>query len=575
MATMTGLFAGSLALAAGLGIAFAIHEFRVAAELAEAVQSANTQQSLAEKALNEARFQSRRASEALRDVQTERDRTASALRDSEYQRERAQQALADAEKQRTRAETALSELQASRIEAESGRAEVRRLQTETYLDRGLRQCAQGDAVQGMLWLAEALTLASESSDLAEQARVARQNLAAWKSAVPRAKKQRSGSVVLDVNLDGSRVERGPLRPADLRPESPHWQPLFRYEDPLAVVFSGDARTALVLERQAKTIQAYLLGGGLASSPPPFERGKVFRSLAHPVACLTGNGRRALVQEEAGVAVVWDVLGRKTTTERPLISLGSRRVLALAIGPTGKRAAVLTTRSATASASQTTVVMVYDVDSGELIGERELPSSVPALLAFSHHARWLLAGDVVLDSRTLKPLADPLPFSEPMLSAAFSPAGTLLATTSARSIWLWDTSGKLLREIPSTRPIDEVVFDDDGVRALTRDRGHVQIWDVRTGRPVGPAIEAASGMQPFLSAALTPDGESLLLAASREAYRLPLPENDLPGTAEQLRLWVQVYTEAELAKDGSVRLLDETAWKARLESLRKSQNTAGT
>ncbi len=546
-----------LSSAAALGISFAVYESRVAGKLREAIDEAHAQRDRAGGALREAHIQSDRATTALNEAQIERDRTKKALAESEAQRLRAQAALSDAENQRTRAETALNELTASRADADSERALVRRLQAETFLDRGLRQCAQGDVVQGMLWLSESLGLAAEDSSSAELESVIRMNLAAWRKSVARAKRQRPGDPVIDVSLNGVTVTRS----NDTRPATTGVEQLSQFPEAQFLLISPDARLVLASDKLGRSVQVVYDGPLPQSLPPPF--GKLVRATRAQVA-LDKSGRRILVQDDLGSASLWDSRTRSVITQ-PLIDLPNRRIAAFALSPDAKHAACVATRGA----NQHTLY-VWNLQTRATLVERELKPAPSHIVTFSPDSQRLMVDNEFLGSPKFDSVGPVLPFAEPTKSAVFSPDGQRIATWTVRNLWLWDTRGQLVRQFAMTTDIDDVSFHPTQPLMLVRHRNHLQFWELRTGRMAGPPIEPALS-SPFLASMLSPDGASIYLANPRELIRLPLPATALPGSANAIKLWAQVLTESELAPDGSVRALAQAPWLERLQQLQMANS----
>jgi WD40 repeat protein len=100
-------------------------------------------------------------------------------------------------------------------------------------------------------------------------------------------------------------------------------------------------------------------------------------------------------------------------------------------------------------------------------------------------------------------------------------------------------------------IDRLAFSPDGRSVLICDTsGVTRLWDVATGRTLGPAA-CSDGRPPV---AFSPDGK--LMAVGDEEGRLALWETPAPaeGTPERVRLTAELLTGLELAPGPSTREL---------------------
>jgi WD40 repeat protein len=119
------------------------------------------------------------------------------------------------------------------------------------------------------------------------------------------------------------------------------------------------------------------------------------------------------------------------------------------------------------------------------------------------------------------------------------------------------------------PIILVAFSPDGKTALTATRGQtLHLWDVATGKPIGPPLPCDSARpEGVMTAAFRPDGKAVLAGTRDRAYLWAVPA-PLAGNAECIRLWVEVCTGLELDVGGAVVELDAAAWRQRRERLRE-------
>jgi len=117
----------------------------------------------------------------------------------------------------------------------------------------------------------------------------------------------------------------------------------------------------------------------------------------------------------------------------------------------------------------------------------------------------------------------------VVAVAFSPDGQTLATGSEQidddrggkyiggDVRLWRPSGELLAHLVLRGPIKSLTFSSDSRRLLTgasvlgtggenRLRGEARLWDVETGKQIGPTLEHS---KPVWAAAFSPDGRTLM------------------------------------------------------------------
>ena len=94
----------------------------------------------------------------------------------------------------------------------------------------------------------------------------------------------------------------------------------------------------------------------------------------------------------------------------------------------------------------------------------------------------------------------------------------------------------------------------------------QVWDVATGRRVGPPIIHDRNIWPY-SVAVSPDGTRIATGGNEGVVQIrSIPPPPIAGKPARLRLWIQVFTGLELTETGAVRLLDPEVWNQRREAL---------
>jgi WD40 repeat protein len=109
-------------------------------------------------------------------------------------------------------------------------------------------------------------------------------------------------------------------------------------------------------------------------------------------------------------------------------------------------------------------------------------------------------------------------------------------------------------------IPAVAFSPDGGMVLTGslDRS-ARLWDVATGKPLGPPLPHRDGVT---SVAFLPKGKGLVAGCGDGTVQFwPLP-TPLDGTPAQVELVIQVLTGMELDQRGAPRLLKVEEWRQR-------------
>jgi predicted Ser/Thr protein kinase len=162
------------------------------------------------------------------------------------------------------------------------------------------------------------------------------------------------------------------------------------------------------------------------------------------------------------------------------------------------------------------------------------------LSFSHDGKRLVttgsrSAYTVWDVDAARPLGPPVPDKDRLVTAAaLSPDGNKFATGDS-SLRLWDvTTGKLLHALRKDSGAALARFAPDGKTLFTT--YPPQLWDVATGRGIGPPLRTSPGRGGITAVAFSPDGSTLAIASGWLEHRVR--EGDV-------RLW-DARTGAELA-----------------------------
>ena len=122
--------------------------------------------------------------------------------------------------------------------------------------------------------------------------------------------------------------------------------------------------------------------------------------------------------------------------------------------------------------------------------------------------------------------------DPIAVMAFDPTGHYLAFGSAleKSNLLDLSTGNLLPLLPSTRGafVESVAFSPDGSEVAFATDSRVRVWNVATGKTVGPTLDAGGGR--ILSIALTSKPHLVAIVSS-----VPAPESASSWKSE-LQYW---------------------------------------
>jgi len=102
----------------------------------------------------------------------------------------------------------------------------------------------------------------------------------------------------------------------------------------------------------------------------------------------------------------------------------------------------------------------------------------------------------------------------VLSAAFSPDGRWVATSSrdrTARVWEVETGKPVGPPLQDRSPINSATFSPDGRFLVTAsDAGSARVWEANTGKPVGLSMEHQDRVW---SAVFSPDGRRVLTAAN--------------------------------------------------------------
>jgi WD40 repeat protein len=176
------------------------------------------------------------------------------------------------------------------------------------------------------------------------------------------------------------------------------------------------------------------------------------------------------------------------------------------------------------------VIIWDLETGEPIRMIDDTIGFSQALAYSPDGRLLSINDCLrvevagvcveanvklFEVATGEPVLDLPGHSAFVWSAAFSPDGRMLATSSAdNTIMLWDVvTGEPIGSTLSNHggPVRRVAFSPDGSRLVSAGLDNVVIlWDVASGQAIGGPLAVYTNNA--MDAAFSPDGEQVVSAS---------------------------------------------------------------
>jgi WD40 repeat protein len=224
--------------------------------------------------------------------------------------------------------------------------------------------------------------------------------------------------------------------------------------------------------------------------------------------------------------------------------------------------------------------LWSAASGEPLGEPWAVARQPSFVKFSHDGKKILISlnmtnfgklDTQLrEAVTGKILVPRFPLQRELSAGAFSPDGKTVVTGSGNQARLWDVAtGAPLSEplgAPDGEVIYEIRFSPDGhvllllSRASPRTETTARLWEMTTHKPLG------TGVYPW-GQGFTQNSSAILRPSFGPDRFLPLPR-PLQGTAQHIRLWVEVNTGQELDSSGAVLDLDAKMVRSRWDRLRR-------
>jgi WD40 repeat protein len=485
---------------------------------------------------------------------------------------------------RGRQEIAEALQKSERLAAElaSALGDSRHLSARLALDRGRSLCEQGQASQGMLWLASGLEI-TPSEDAGLQ-RAIRANLACWARQVNPLRSilrlpnpttiavvSPNGKVVLTDGGDKT------ARLWDAIQGQPIGRPLRHHDAVWRAVFSPDGKRVLT---------ASVLGAARLWDAATTE---LVAELPHmgglTAAAFSADGKTVLTGM-VGAARLWDAASGQPRGEFLLhegIFLASNPVVAVAFSPDG-RTVVTGSRDKTAR--------LWDVGSGGPRGVLRHEGWVDAV-AFSPDGRTVVTGSRdktarLWDATTGKPIGEPLRHPGPVTAVSFSSTSQVILTgcgssPSGGAARLWDavTGQPISNVLPHRNEVRVVAIPPGGESFFTVDYHSigdhaVRAWDLSTIAPVGEvlrlrgqltAVGFSSDGKSFLTSGIQsqPPGGEIRLRGSAVGRAIGRPMRHRGGL-RRVGFSPDSLTVVTLSNDNTARLWDAGTGEARVGPL---------
>jgi WD40 repeat protein len=222
----------------------------------------------------------------------------------------------------------------------------------------------------------------------------------------------------------------------------------------------------------------------------------------------------------GKARLWETATRKLIAQLVHRDALNEHVTAVAFSPDGK---IALTGGSDATAR------LWDTATGKPLAEPLVHQGAVVAVAFSPNGRRILTGSEdgtarLWETATGKAIGKPRRHQAGVVSVAFSPDGQRLATAGSYDgtarIWQAVSDDHLRLALAHGGPVTNAAFGPGGTTLWTRrgddKAGEVRLWQIETGKPLGPAVPHHGGPG---AVALGTDGKAFLLGNLDKTARI--------------------------------------------------------
>ena len=282
--------------------------------------------------------------------------------------------------------------------------------------------------------------------------------------------------------------------------------------------------------------------------------------------MSHDGKMFVTSDDRGVVRLWDTADRS----RPRHEVQCAGwISCAAFAPDDRTALIGVSYLANVAGKTTQSLVMWDTQTGKLIGAPLRHEAAAFSAMFSPDGRTFVTGDAtgsrLWDRASLTVLAGPMGGTD-AVPGAFYPNGKDILLVKDGIAQIWDTAANRLTGQPPFHPeggIERVALAPDGRTILISGPERLaRTWDVATGKAIGPPIV----LDRVLPVAVFPNGRTLAVGGSGGrivVWTLPEP---MPGTAQRLRLWVELLTGMQLDRRGAVSALDSDALRSHRQEL---------
>jgi WD40 repeat protein/DNA-binding XRE family transcriptional regulator len=235
------------------------------------------------------------------------------------------------------------------------------------------------------------------------------------------------------------------------------------------------------------------------------------------AVFTPDGKQVVSWGRDKTIRVWDVASGKQLRQYkvPVSSKGSSG--AGALSPDGKRVLVFTSDKSDESEENDKLIMIFDVQTGELLLQFPISDDSPNWNIYSPDGKHIFTNGSATgmvgqlwDAQTGKLVREFKGHTAMIYRAAFSPDGKYLVTGSLdKTARLWDVpTGQEVHRFIHSSDVYGVAYSPDGKYVLTADVAvqTARLWDVQTGLEVRQFARQAGSVN---SVGYSPDGQYVL------------------------------------------------------------------